>query len=139
MGGGSSSGGSSSGGSSSSSSGGSSSSSSSSSGGSSGGSDSSGSGGGGDWSDGDEEEGDDDDDDDDDDGIMLQGPTKNLGKSLAPTPTMVLVVVGSVCLGIAAGLLFSCLRRKRALSHEDFYSGLAESGDVHLDNTATVV
>merc|ERR1719454_159735 len=108
------------------------------SGGSSGGSDSSGSGGGGDWSDGDEEEGDDDDDDDDDDGIMLQGPTKNLGKSLAPTPTMVLVVVGSVCLGIAAGLLFSCLRRKRALSHEDFYSGLAESGDVHLD-TATVV
>jgi len=137
MGGGYSSGGSS-GGSSSSSSGGSSSSSSSS-GGSSGGSDSSGSGGGGDWSDGDEEEGDDDDDDDDDDGIMLQGPTKNLGKSLAPTPTMVLVVVGSVCMGIAAGLLFSCLRRKRALSHEDFYSGLAESGDVHLDNTATVV
>merc|ERR1719195_1749545 len=121
---------------SSSSSGGSSSSSSSSSGGSSGGSDSGGSGGGGDWSDGDEEEGD-DDDDDDDDGIMLQGPTRGLSKSLAPTPTMVLVVVGSVCLGIAAGLLFSCLRRKRALSHEDFYSGLAESGDVHLD-TATV-
>jgi len=115
------------------------SSSSSSSGGSSGGSDSGGSGGGGDWSDGDEEEGDDDDDDDDDDGIMLQGPTRGLSKSLAPTPTMVLVVVGSVCLGIAAGLLFSCLRRKRALSHEDFYSGLAESGDVPMDNTATVV
>jgi len=128
---------------SSSSSGGSSSSSSSgggsSSGGSSGGSDSGGSGGGGDWSDGDEEEGDDDDDDDDDDGIMLQGPTRGLSKSLAPTPTMVLVVVGSVCLGIAAGLLFSCLRRKRALSHEDFYSGLAESGDVPMDNAATVV
>merc|ERR1719461_2180746 len=134
MGGGYSSGGSSGGGSSSSggSSGGSSS-------GGSGGSDSGGSGGGGDWSDGDEEEGDDDDDDDDDDGIMLQGPTKNLGKSLAPTPTMVLVVVGSVCMGIAAGLLFSCLRRKRALSHEDFYSGLAESGDVPMDNAATVV
>jgi hypothetical protein len=81
----------------------------------------------------------DDDDDDDDDGIMLQGPTRGLSKSLAPTPTMVLVVVGSVCLGIAAGLLFSCLRRKRALSHEDFYSGLAESGDVSMDNTATVV
>jgi hypothetical protein len=127
---------------SSSSSGGSSSSSSSSgssSGGSSGGSDSGGSGGGGDWSDGDEEEGDDDDDDDDDDGIMLQGPTRGLSKSLAPTPTMVLVVVGSVCLGIAAGLLFSCLRRKRGLSHEDFYSGLAESGDVPMDNAATVV
>jgi len=124
---------------SSSSSGGSSSSSSSSGGGSSGGSDSGGSGGGGDWSDGDEEEGDDDDDDDDDDGIMLQGPTRGLSKSLAPTPTMVLVVVGSVCLGIAAGLLFSCLRRKRALSHEDFYSGLAESGDVPMDNAATVV
>jgi hypothetical protein len=128
-----------SGGSSSSSGGSSSSSSSSSSGGSSGGSDSGGSGGGGDWSDGDEEEGDDDDDDDDDDGVMLQGPTRGLSKSLAPTPTMVLVVVGSVCLGIAAGLLFSCLRRKRALSHEDFYSGLAESGDVRMDNTATVV
>merc|ERR1719210_1961278 len=126
-------------------SGGSSSSSSSSGGGSggssggSGGSDSGGSGGGGDWSDGDEEEGDDDDDDDDDDGIMLQGPSHSLSKSLAPTPTMVLVVVGSVCLGIAAGLLFSCLRKKRALSHEDFYSGLAESGDVPMDNAATVV
>jgi hypothetical protein len=60
-------------------------------------------------------------------------------ESLAPTPTMDLVVVGSVCLGIAAGLLFSCLRRKRALSHEDFYSGLAESGDVPMDNAATVV
>merc|ERR1719150_201873 len=119
-------------------SGGSSSSSSSSSGGS-GGSDSGGSGGGGDWSDGDEEEGDDDDDDDDDDGIMLQGPSHSLSKSLAPTPTMVLVVVGSVCLGIAAGLLFSCLRRKRAMNSEDFYSGLAEAGDVHLENTATVV
>merc|ERR1719210_236503 len=110
-------------------SGGSSSSSSSSSGGS-GGSDSGGSGGGGDWSDGDEEEGSGGGGDDDDDGIMLQGPSHSLSKSLAPTPTMVLVVVGSVCLGIAAGLLFSCLRKKRALSHEDFYSGLAESGDV---------
>merc|ERR1719210_80685 len=137
MGGGSGGSGGGSGGSSSSSGG--SSSSSSSSGGSSGGSDSSGSGGGGDWSDGDEEEGDDDDDDDDDDGIMLQGPSHSLSKSLAPTPTMVLVVVGSVCLGIAAGLLFSCLRKKRALSHEDFYSGLAESGDVHLEKTSTVV
>jgi len=25
------------------------------------------------------------------------------------------------------------------LSHEDFYSGLAESGDVPMDNAATVV